>query len=75
MAHLLDKIGELKAYCDKKKKVMSLTEEQQYAIRSLSSVITAATPPCSASRVARYANCASASYGATTNSTSSDLKI
>ena len=52
-----------------------LTAGQQYAIKSLSSVTTAAMPPWSASKVVRYANCASASYGATTNSTFSDRKI
>ena len=52
-----------------------LTAGQPYAIKSLSSVITAASPPFSASRLDMYANWASASYGATTNSMSSDLRV
>lgn len=51
-----------------------LTEEQPYASRSLSSDITAEIPPLSASRLHKYANCASASYGATTYSIFSDSK-
>lgn len=52
-----------------------LTAGQPYASRSLSSEITAMIPPFSGSRLDKYANCASASYGATTNSMSSDLRI
>lgn len=54
--------------------VERLTASQPNATRSLSSVITAAIPPFFASRLHRYASCASASYGATTNSTFSDLR-
>lgn len=54
---------------------MLLTAGQPYAIKSLSSVIIAEMPPLSSSRLDRYANCASASYGATKNSTLSNLSI
>lgn len=42
---------------------------QPYATRSLSSVMTAATPPRQAGMLARKASCESASYGATMKST------
>lgn len=54
--------------------VGDLTAWQPYATRSLSSVITATIPPFSGSRLHRYANWASASYGATTYSMFSDLR-
>jgi hypothetical protein len=49
------------------------TAGQRYAIKSLSLLMTAETPPMMGSSLGSYGSCALASYGAMTNSTLSAL--